>query len=101
MPQPLNVPAATQPYDLSPGTQFDAWDVETGIQYMPNEQVTYDLEFSRRAADTPYFAGNGGVTSESDATSSYSSLIPVGSKSLVKRVTQLRKWRTIASARSA
>jgi hypothetical protein len=30
---------------------------------MPNEQVTYDLEFSRRASSVPYFAGHGGVTS--------------------------------------
>jgi hypothetical protein len=30
---------------------------------MPSELVTYDLEFSRRAANVPYFAGHGGVTS--------------------------------------
>lgn len=62
-PQPLNVQAATQPYDLNPGTKLDAWDVAARIQYMPSEQVTYDLELSRRAANVPYFAGHGGVTS--------------------------------------
>ena len=62
-PQPLGVAAATQPYDLSPGTSFDAFDYETGIQYMPDENTTWDLELNRREASTPYFAGHGGVTS--------------------------------------
>ncbi|MDP9149128.1 MAG: porin, partial [Myxococcota bacterium] len=62
-PQPLNVPSASMPYDLNPGTKFDAFDYETGIQYMPNEQVTYNLEVNHREANVPYFAGHGGVTS--------------------------------------
>ena len=62
-PNPLNVPAATQPYDLNPGASFDAWDMSTGIQYMPNEQITYGLELNRRATSVPYFSGHGGVTS--------------------------------------
>ena len=61
--QPLNVPAPTQPFSLNPGTTFDAFDYETGIQWMPNEMVTYDLEFNHREASVPYFAGHGGVTS--------------------------------------
>ncbi|MCL2448252.1 MAG: porin [Polyangiaceae bacterium] len=68
IPQPLSIqgiqyssPSST--FDLSPGTQFDAWDYETGVQYMPNEQITYDLEFNHRQASVPYFAGHGGVTS--------------------------------------
>jgi len=62
-PPQLNTPPADHPYDMNPGTQFDAWDVETGFQYMPNEQVTYDIEFNHRQAAEPYFAGHGGVTS--------------------------------------
>jgi opacity protein-like surface antigen len=61
--QPLGTAAATQPFDLSAGTKFNAFDYESGIQYMPTEQVTFDLEFNHREADTPYFAGHGGVTS--------------------------------------
>ena len=53
----------TSAFDTAPGTSFDAWDVAAGVQYMPTEQVTYDLEFSRRASSVPYFAGHGGVTS--------------------------------------
>ena len=63
LPNPLNVPPATQPFDTSPGTDFDAFDMSTGLQYMPSEQITYGLEFNRRRASVPYFAGHGGVTS--------------------------------------
>jgi hypothetical protein len=52
-----------QYFSLNPGTQFNAQDWELGIQYMPNELVTYDLEYNHRQADTAYFAGHGGVTS--------------------------------------
>jgi opacity protein-like surface antigen len=53
----------TAAFDMNPGSKFDAWDAAAGFQYMPTELVTYDLEFSRRAASVPYFAGHGGVTS--------------------------------------
>ncbi len=61
--QGLSYVAPSAPFDMNPGSKFDAWDVAAGLQYMPNEQVTYDLEFNRRAASVPYFAGHGGVTS--------------------------------------
>ncbi len=61
--QPLGTSAATQPFDLNPGTKFNAWDYETGFQWMPTEQLTFDIEYNHRQADTPYFAGHGGVTS--------------------------------------
>jgi hypothetical protein len=50
-------------FSLNPGTTFNAQDWELGIQYMPNELITYDLEYNHRQADTSYFAGHGGVTS--------------------------------------
>jgi hypothetical protein len=62
-PPQLDTPPASHPYDLNPGTQFDAWDLATGFQYMPNEQVTYDIEINHRQTADPYFAGHGGVTS--------------------------------------
>ena len=55
--------APTNPFSTSQGTTFDAWDIAAGFQYMPSELVTYDIEFSRREASVPYFAGHGGVTS--------------------------------------
>jgi hypothetical protein len=61
--QPLGVAAASSPFDMDPGTHFDAFDYETGIQYMPDEQQTFDIEINHRQASANYFAGHGGVTS--------------------------------------
>ncbi len=47
----------------NPGDPFDAWDFSTGVQYMPGEHVTWEIEFVTRHANVPYFAGHGGVTS--------------------------------------
>src|SRR5262249_26523731 len=47
----------------NPGDEFEAWDVSTGFQIMPNEHVTWGLEFVHRQASVPYFAGPGGLTS--------------------------------------
>jgi hypothetical protein len=33
------------------------------LDYMPNDFCTYRLEYNHRAADVPYFAGHGGMTS--------------------------------------
>jgi hypothetical protein len=67
--QPLSIQGVeyNQPgqqyFSLNPGTTFNAFDYEGGIQYMPNELITYDVEYNHRQADTNYFAGHGGVTS--------------------------------------
>jgi hypothetical protein len=70
--QPLSIQGLTysspstnpqQYFSLNPGTTFNAFDYEAGFQYMPNELITYDLEYNHRQADTNYFAGHGGVTS--------------------------------------
>lgn len=47
----------------NPGDPFSGWDASTGVQYMPNEFLTFGLEFVTRHTDTPYFSGRGGVTS--------------------------------------
>jgi hypothetical protein len=61
-PQPLNVTPASDPFPMVPGTNFDAQDYETGIQYMPDQYTTWDLEFNHRQSSVPYFAGHGGVS---------------------------------------
>jgi hypothetical protein len=61
--QGINYAPATQPFNYNLGTSFEAWDVETGFQYMPNLNITYDVEVNHREASVPYFAGHGGVTS--------------------------------------
>ena len=55
--------AASTTFTQNPGDKFDAWDVSTTIQYMPNENTTWFAELVHREANIPYFAGHGGVTS--------------------------------------
>jgi hypothetical protein len=55
--------AAGQIFDTSPGTKFDGWDASTTIDWMPDENITWRLEFVHRESSVPYFAGPGGVTS--------------------------------------
>jgi hypothetical protein len=50
-------------FDMSAGTKFDAWDASTTLDWMPDEETTWRLEFLHREASVPYFAGHGGVTS--------------------------------------
>jgi hypothetical protein len=56
-----------------PGSTFDAWDFSTNLNYMPNQNLTLELELVHRAVTdinaapgttqlTGYFAGHGGVT---------------------------------------
>jgi hypothetical protein len=71
-PEPLGVAPASDPFSMGPGTTFDAYDYETGIQYMPDEQETWDLEVNHRQASVPYFAGHGGVTSPDGYTTTTS-----------------------------
>jgi opacity protein-like surface antigen len=79
--QPLSIQGLgyTQPdqqaFSLNPGTTFNAFDYEAGFQYMPNELITYDLEYNHRQADTNYFAGHGGVTSPDGYTTT---AVPLG-----------------------
>lgn len=47
----------------NPGDQFHAWDASIGLQWMPNNHLTFGVEYVTRHSDTPYFAGRGGVTS--------------------------------------
>lgn len=47
----------------NPGDPFKGWDASTNLQYMPNEFLTFGLEFVSRHTNIPYFSGRGGVTS--------------------------------------
>jgi hypothetical protein len=51
------------PYNMNPGTPFDAWDCSTTVDWMPNDFITFRVEFVHRQAQEDYFAGHGGVTS--------------------------------------
>ena len=64
LPNPNN-PTQTEgafPYSANPGDKFSGWDCSTNFDYMPNQSITFRLEYVYRNASVPYFAGAGGVT---------------------------------------
>jgi hypothetical protein len=58
------------------GDQFSAWDASVTLDYMPDEFVTFRIEFDHRHASVPYFAGPGGVTPPNGNTGAPGSLVP-------------------------
>lgn len=52
------------PFSANPGDAFQGWDCSTNIDYMPAQNMTFRIEFVHRASSVPYFAGHGGVTSQ-------------------------------------
>lgn len=65
LPDPNN-PTQTEgafPFSANPGDDFFGWDCSTNLDFMPNQSITFRLEFVHREANVPYFAGAGGVTS--------------------------------------
>jgi hypothetical protein len=54
--------SGTPYFTESPGDQFKAWDASVTFDYMPDQFVTFRVEFDHRHASVPYFAGPGGVT---------------------------------------
>ncbi len=57
------LPTGSAMLTQNPGDPFDGWDASTTLQYMPNEHVTWGIEFVTRHTTVPYFSGHGGVTS--------------------------------------
>jgi hypothetical protein len=57
------LPAGNGVVTQNPGDKFAGWDASTCVQYMPNEYMTWGLEFVTRHTNIPYFSGRGGVTS--------------------------------------
>ncbi len=75
------------PFSANPGDKFRAWDISTNIDYMPNQSVTFRLELVHREASVPYFAGRGGVTSQSGYSTT--ALDPNWRPDLVKSETRI------------
>jgi hypothetical protein len=66
LPNP-NDPTQTEgkfPFSANPGDKFKAWDASTNIDFMPNQSITFRIEYVHRESSVPYFAGKGGVTSQ-------------------------------------
>lgn len=80
-----NDPTQTEgkfPFSANPGDQFFGWDCSTNLDWMPNQSITYRAEFVYRHASVPYFAGKGGVTSQTGYTTT--PLDPLWRPDLVK-----------------
>lgn len=65
LPSPTNpaTTAGTHPFSANPGDQFNGWDCSTNIDWMPNQSISFRIEYVHRESSVPYFAGHGGVTS--------------------------------------
>jgi len=66
-----NNPTKTEgafPFSANPGDTFNAWDCSTNFDWMPNQSITFRIEYVHRESDVPYFAGHGGVTSPTGYT---------------------------------
>jgi len=89
LPNPNN-PTQTEgafPFSANPGDKFSGWDCSTNFDYMPNQSITYRIEFVHRNASVPYFAGRGGVTSQTGYTTT--TLDPNWRPDLVKSESRL------------
>ncbi|MFM7015787.1 MAG: outer membrane beta-barrel protein, partial [Bacteroidota bacterium] len=70
LPDPNN-PSKTEglyPFSANPGDKFQAWDASTNFDWMPNQSFTFRIEYVHRESSVPYFAGHGGVTSQTGYT---------------------------------
>jgi hypothetical protein len=66
LPDPNN-PTQTEgafPFSANPGDKFTGWDFSTNFDFMPNQSLTFRIELVHRESNVPYFAGTGGVTSQ-------------------------------------
>ncbi len=89
LPNPNN-PTQTEgafPFSANPGDVFKGWDCSTNFDFLPNQSITFRLEFVYRHSNVPYFAGRGGVTSQTGYTTS--ALAPDWRPDLVKSESRL------------
>lgn len=84
LPNPTNPTstAGTFPYSANPGDKFEGFDCSTNLDWMPNQHITFRIEYVHREASVPYFAGHGGVTSPTGYSTS--ALTPDWKPDLVK-----------------
>jgi hypothetical protein len=70
LPNPTNPTqtAGAFPFSANPGDAFKGWDCSTNIDFMPNQLITFRAEVVYRHSSVPYFAGQGGVTSQTGYT---------------------------------
>ena len=89
LPNP-NDPTKTEgafPFSANPGDKFQGWDCSTNFDVMPFQCLTIRIELVHRESNVPYFAGRGGVTSQTGYSTSV--LDPGWRPDLVKSETRV------------
>jgi hypothetical protein len=76
--------SGTPYFTENPGDPFKAWDISETFDYMPSQYITFRWEFDHRAANVPYFSGQGGITPPGGNTGAPGSLVPGFAPDLVK-----------------
>ncbi|MCU0441802.1 MAG: porin [Bacteroidia bacterium] len=79
--------AGAFPFTANPGDAFSGWDISTNIDFMPSDNFTIRCELVHRNSSVPYFAGKGGVTSQTGFTTT--PLDPNWRPDLVKQETRV------------
>lgn len=72
LPNPNN-PTQTEgafPFSANPGDSFKGWDYSINVDWIPNQSLLFRVEFVHRHSSVPYFAGAGGVTSQTGYSTS-------------------------------
>ncbi len=54
--------SGTPYFTAAPGDTYKAWDTQVTFDFVPQEQITFRLEYNHRQANVAYFSGRGGVT---------------------------------------
>jgi hypothetical protein len=68
--------SGTPYFTENPGDKYKAWDTSLTFDYMPSQFITFRSEFNHRAANVPYFSGQGGITPPGGNTGPDGSLVP-------------------------
>ena len=76
--------SGTPYFTENPGDPYKAWDASLTFDDMPSQFVTFRMEGNYRAANVPYFTGQGGVTPPGGNTGAPGSVVAGWSPDLAK-----------------
>ena len=68
--------SGTPYFTENPGDPYKAWDASGTFDYMPSQYITFRWEYNHRAANVPYFSGEGGITPPGGNTAQAGSSVP-------------------------
>jgi hypothetical protein len=80
--------SGTPYFTANPGDKYKAWDASATLDIMPDQFTTFRFELNHRAANVPYFAGEGGVTPPGGNTGPAGSLVEGWTPDLRKQETR-------------